>query len=747
MPRFGIKTQITLLSLGLLSIPLVSISYWDDIQTTALTAQTRIQEIEAKAIATSLLATQQNIRELLAANEDSELQKHALSAPSIKQPIRMDGLFGDWPKRNNPPPRFNLDHSVWLALPDAPNETAFSLRLAQTSQHLYVAIDVRDNKLVYRKDSHLRLDYNDHIQLTYNDESGVLRRIILPAEQEGSLASYYTDSYWQYGQDIEVSSFAKGKNDKTNNTVASHKTGLQGYWHKTSEGYAVEFRIPTAQLDTVQPQIHFSIVDIDDNPAYGPQAIVASLPKNLEDKLNPVALHARELQRVIDQLKNTYARLWIYDSRGREWAFAERHSEIQALQDEYKPQEESPPTTFDSQCVKDALLGKIQPLQHIDGSDGKLKRLLVCYPIIEAGETLGVVVIDESADHVLAQEEARVSVIAKKVGGAIILLLFVLFTYAFTLVRRIAQLSQEAEKSIDTHGRIERTTINASRHFPDEIGDLSRNISTLLEKQHTYMSFLERIPQTLRHEISNPLNKLRTSLENLLDQKPELTKDPYIRKLDTGIDQISNITLQLTEAASLESAIQEEQLVKLDLIEFLHDYLSAWDGQIEYAPLPNSSLPNASQSNASQSNTSKSNTTGANTPALILGDSSRLEQLFDKLLDNALGFCPESGKVEVHVERQANRMRVMIENDGPLLPTRSTPSTRSTSENSSENTTASSTELFSPMVSTRSSGSSVHLGLGLHIAKLISDQHQAILIGKNRADGSGVIFSVEFDLI
>jgi len=742
MPRFGIKIQITLLSLGLLSIPLVSISYWDDIQKTALTAQTRIQEIEAKAIATSLLATQQNIRELLAANEDSELQKHALSAPSIKQPIRMDGLFGDWPKRNNPPPRFNLDHSVWLALPDAPNETAFSLRLAQTSQHLYVAIDVRDNKIVFRKDSHLRLDYNDHIQLTYNDESGVLRRVILPAEQEGSLASYYTDSYWQYGQDIEVSSFVKGKNDKTKNTVASHKTGIQGYWHKTPEGYTVEFRMPTAQLDTVQPQIHFAIVDIDDNPAYGPQAIVASLPKNLEDKLNPVALHALELQRVIDQLKNTYARLWIYDSRGREWAFAERHSEKQTtLQGEYNPQEESPPTTFDSQCVKDALLGKIQPLHHIDGSDGKLKRLLVCYPIIDAGETLGVVVIDESADHVLAQEEARVSVIAKKVGGAIILLLLVLFTYAFTLVRRIARLSQEAEKTIDTHGRIERTTINASRHFPDEIGDLSRNISTLLEKQHSYMSFLERIPQTLRHEISNPLNKLRTSLENLLDQKPELAKDPYIRKLDAGIDQISNITLQLTEAASLESAIQEEQLVKLDLIEFLHDYLSAWDGQIECAPLPNSSLPNASQSNASQSNTSKSNTTGANTPALILGDSSRLEQIFDKLLDNALGFCPESGKVEVHVERQANRMRVMIENDGPLLPT------RSTSENAPENTTASSTELFSPMVSTRSSGSSVHLGLGLHIAKLISDQHQAILIGKNRTDGSGVIFSVEFDLI
>jgi len=667
----------------------VGLNYWDDIRKTTLTAQARIQAIEAKAIATTLLATQQNIRELLAADEDSELQKHALSAPSIKQPIRLDGLFGDWPLQANAPPRFNLNHPVWLAVPDSPSETAFSLRLAQSSQHLYVAIDVRDSNVVLRKPSHLRLDYNDHIQLTYHDESGALRRVILPAEQEGALASYYTDRHWQFGRDVNSAS----PKHKNNQNIASHKTGIQGYWHKTTEGYALEFRIPITQLDTVQSQIHFAIVDVDDNPAYGPQAIVASLPKNLEDKLNPVALHARELQRVIDQLKSTYARLWIYDSRGREWAFAERD-----------PQAEIAPITFDSQCVRDALDGKIKPLHHMNDTDGKLNRLLVCYPIIEHGETLGVVVIDESAHHVLEQEEARVRVIAIKVGSAISLLLLVLLTYAFTLVRRISRLSEESSKSIDLHGRIERSTINASRNFPDEIGDLSRNITTLLEKQHSYMNFLERIPQTLRHEISNPLNKLRTSLENLLDHQPHLANDNYIRKIDSGIDQISRITLHLTEAASLESAIKEEQLIKTDLITFLDGYLSVWDEQINYTPWDKK-------------------------PAFILGDSSRLEQLFDKLLDNAISFCSKTGKVLVHVERHTDRIAVIIENDGPTLPSESTAG------------------LFSPMVSTRSSGSSIHLGLGLHIAKLISDQHKALLVGKNREDRSGVIFSVEFNLL
>jgi signal transduction histidine kinase len=333
----------------------------------------------------------------------------------------------------------------------------------------------------------------------------------------------------------------------------------------------------------------------------------------------------------------------------------------------------------------------------------ELKRLVVCYPIIQDQKRLGVVVIEESAQHVLKKEEERVMAIAMRLGGIIVTLLVLLFVYAFTLVRRISKLSEESRKSVDAEGRIEHTTINSSKNFPDEIGDLSRTISTLLQKQQSYVNFLERIPQTLRHEIANPLNKLRTSLEVLLDDKPELADNNYIRKIDAGIDQIGRITLHLTEAASLESAMREEQLVRLDLSQFLNGYLSNWSSEIEIIEWDQE-------------------------PAWVMADSSRLEQLFDKLLDNACSFCANDGRVIVRVERSTQHIQVLVENDGPLLPT--------------ENTR----ELFSPMVSTRSSGSSIHLGLGLHIAKLISEQHKAKLSGTNREDGSGVVFCLEFSL-
>lgn len=691
MPRLSIRWQISLLSMLLALIPFLGWSYWQDVKNALLNAQSRIQESEARVIANTLLATQPNIRALLAADEDAELQKYSLSAPAAKHPIRLDGYFGDWPPIDAQHDHQQNNFILWQANPHGYHETSFKLQLAQTDHHLYIALRVRDHERVYRDKSHLRLSDSDHIQFTYVNAQARLQRVIIPAESEGPLATYYTDAQWHYGKD-QI-------NPDTNELIPSHKTEIQGFWRKTDEGYAVEFRLPLTQMETRPTRLHFAVVDIDNQPEPSPQAIVATLPESIKDQLNPVTIHAQELQTVIDRLQNSYARLWILDKLGREWAYSERVS---------KPETGYLETTQDRApsipCIRKALAGDIEPVSQLRNSEGELSRLIVCYPIMEGADILGVVVIDESAKHVLATEEQRMRDIAIKIGGTIILLCVLLFTYALILAKRIARLSHETSRSIDHHGRIEKTRLKSSQHFPDEIGELSRSISTLLEKQHTYIRFLERIPETLRHEISNPLNKLRTSLENLIDEKQELANHPYIKKIDKGIDQINGLTHQLTEAANLEHAIQEEPLARINLIEFIDGYFSTLGPPLECKQWDNA-------------------------PAYILAETSRLEQLLDKLVDNAISFCAQNGKVLIGIERTHQHISIMIENDGPLLPVDSTE------------------DLFAPMVSTRSNGNIVHLGLGLHIAKLICDHHHAKLEGKNRRDGSGVVFSVTFKII
>ena len=546
------------------------------------------------------------------------------------------------------------------------------MQLAQTAQHLYLGIRVTDSLISYRR-NHLRLDYSDHIRLSYRTAAGEIARILIPAEREGALASYFTNHEWEYGIDPSAQK-------------SSHDTKLQGFWKRTDEGYTVEFRIPLDRMDTENAGLHITLVDVDQQPSLGPKAMIATLPSSLDDQFNPLELHARELQRVIDHLKSSYAHLGIYDRRGREWAIAGRALDKSS----FKPNQA---------CMEVALNGNTQHYeQPLIGSSAR-QEITTCYPITLQDETLGVVVISESASHVLAEQKRKLESTVLKTSLAIATIICLMFIYAFILARRITKLSQATRNAIDTHGRIVSTNIAASQHAPDEIGKLSRSITSLLEQQQTYTKFLERIPQTLRHEISNPLNKLRTSLENLLDEQPTLKSNTYVKKLDAGVDQISNITQQLTEAASLESALKNEALAPLNLVDFLRDYCSTWP-DLE-TKIPNSDL-------------------------FIMAESARLEQMLDKLLDNAYSFCPKNGKVRLSLKQNPYNIELKLENDGPTIP------------ESRLN------EIFAPMTSTRSEGAEIHLGLGLHIAKIIADYHYAILSCHNKEDNSGVAFVIQF---
>lgn len=669
MPGFGIKTQVSLLSLGLLAIPIIGYSYWQQIKETTLATQAHIQEIEAKAIATSLLATQKNIPSLLAANEHSELYKHSLAAPVLRETLTLDGHLDDWPESIVELSRSRYQTSYWQADQGIDLESAFTLQLAQTAQYLYMGLAVTDTHINYRR-NHLRLDYNDHIRLSYRTPEDHITRIIIPAEREGPLPSYFSNHEWEYGL-------------APNTDLASHETGIQGFWRRTKAGYTVEFRIPIDQLGTQNAQLHIAVVDVDQNPSLGPKAIIATLPPELDKQFNPLELHAKALQLMIDQFKSTYAHLAIYDRRGREWAFAARDRQQNTF-------------GLDPACLNKALKGQSQ---HTLPDNISKDRITTCYPIKKNSETIGVVVIEETASHALGQQKQRLQTIALKTGIAIGTIITGMFIYAVFLARRIRKLSQATRSAVDAHGRIISTDIGSGKHAPDELGDLSRSISSLLEQQLSYTQFLERIPQTLRHEISNPLNKLRTSLENLLDEQPMLAGNRYVKKLDAGVDQIANITQQLTEAASLESALQNEPLKRLNLTHFLIDYSSAWDNL---------------HTDILEGNT------------WVSAETSRLEQLLDKLLDNAFSFCPADGKVTLSLRQEANDLQIRVENDGPLIPK------------------GKMNELFKPMTSTRSEGAEIHLGLGLHIAKIIVDHHYASLSCYNRKDGSGVGFVITF---
>jgi signal transduction histidine kinase/ActR/RegA family two-component response regulator len=110
----------------------------------------------------------------------------------------------------------------------------------------------------------------------------------------------------------------------------------------------------------------------------------------------------------------------------------------------------------------------------------------------------------------------------------------------------------------------------------------------------------------------------------------------------------------------------------------------------------------------------------------VWGDAARLEQVFWKLVDNAVKFSPEGGRIEVRTSSESHsRIRIDVIDQGIGIPPEVLP------------------RLFRPferggLAGNRYSG----LGLGLAIAKALVELHGGTLTATSRGEGKGATFSV-----
>ena len=96
-------------------------------------------------------------------------------------------------------------------------------------------------------------------------------------------------------------------------------------------------------------------------------------------------------------------------------------------------------------------------------------------------------------------------------------------------------------------------------------------------------------------------------------------------------------------------------------------------------------------------------------------------QALDKLVDNAVSFSEARKPVTIALKPLSEQWQLSVTNEGSQLPRELA------------------NKLFDPMVSARSGDDEgVHLGLGLHVARLISDYHGGSISAMNLQAPVGV---------
>jgi signal transduction histidine kinase len=244
----------------------------------------------------------------------------------------------------------------------------------------------------------------------------------------------------------------------------------------------------------------------------------------------------------------------------------------------------------------------------------------------------------------------------------------------------------------------------------DEIGDLSRTMSAVLERLRGYNAYLEAMAGRLSHELRTPVAVVRSSLDNLREQQLPEDARKYVERAGEGVGRLARLISRLSESTRLERLLEAAERERFDLAQVVAGCVEGY--RAAYAPRAfELARPQAA--------------------VWIEGVPDAIAQLLDKLVENAHDFALPDTPIRVVLEPRGRAHVLAVENAGPPLP---------------EEARA---QLFDSMVTMRAPHASApaddaaHLGLGLYIVRLVAEYHGGRVRAANLAGGRGVRFEVE----
>ncbi len=339
-------------------------------------------------------------------------------------------------------------------------------------------------------------------------------------------------------------------------------------------------------------------------------------------------------------------------------------------------------------------------------SDSPTNKQLLAIPITVGNNRYHLVAVQDSVKSLLVASHAFNQLLLI-IFGVITIIILALLSFASLLSWRIVKLKQCYAEAIDEDGRI--LTVPPASQSYDELGELSRCFHDLTSKQQQYTDYLATVADKLSHELKTPVAVIRTSLENLEQIKQSSESQKYLVRAMQGTNRLSKTLVSLSEATKLEQSFQFAQWETVPFDEMLAEVIDAY----HYVYPENQFVFSAVQ---------EEHYTLRIAPELIV-------QLMDKIVSNAVDYSPVDQPIIFNLQKTHNSINLSIINHGPKL------------------TTANPEELFGSMVSKRKSKSTEpHLGLGLHIVKLITVFHAGAITAQNLNDTEGVEFKLSLPL-
>ena len=241
---------------------------------------------------------------------------------------------------------------------------------------------------------------------------------------------------------------------------------------------------------------------------------------------------------------------------------------------------------------------------------------------------------------------------------------------------------------------------------PEEIRPLLMALNGLLHRLDGSMESQRRFVADAAHELRTPLTALSLQAQLVEQAQDSGEQNEALKDLRLGITRASHLVSQLLTLARQEPDAQRP-FEQLDLAALVRQVIG------EFAPLADLKKLDLGV-DAGQSE-------------LMNGDKESLRTLVGNLVDNAIRYTPQGGKIDVTLDNGSSGLVLRVKDSGPGIPFEDRERIF---------------ERFFRVAGNEVQGS----GLGLAIVKQIAQRHDATVEVCNGENETGAIFSIKFPL-
>jgi signal transduction histidine kinase len=261
------------------------------------------------------------------------------------------------------------------------------------------------------------------------------------------------------------------------------------------------------------------------------------------------------------------------------------------------------------------------------------------------------------------------------------------------ITNRLEQLRQSAQ-TLAEGDLAHRAAVRGT----DEIGELARAFNRMADKLETMIISGKELTANISHELRTPLTRIRIA-EEMLREAPGTEAPQHERLLDAireDVEELDRLIGRILELSKME--LQDTPLTSaaFDPAELLQSLLHRFQSV---------STPKGLRI-----------TTDWSGPSSFFGDQEALTTALLNILDNAVKFTPEKGRIILRLRPAADTLEISLTNTFEKL------------------TKEELTKIFDPFYRTRNS-QAAGSGLGLAIAKKIIEKHGGRIEASNVEEG------------